>query len=82
MRRFLVVAGAVIVGQFNMQTWKVSRCWVLEGTATVTATTPGPFYLSRDAGLGGWMIWAPVLHGDLDAAARTMGFKSAKDCGS
>ena len=57
------------------------RCWFRDGVDFKSpAPGPGPFWLNRDDNLNGWLQFAPVLHGDRDAAARAMGFAGAKDC--
>lgn len=77
----LVAMGAMLVmAQFDSEAIP-QRCWFV-GDVHMRAvpTWPGPYYLSRDTIWGGWLEWAPVLKGDRDAAARLVGFKSAKEC--
>lgn len=79
--RGLILLGAMVMAQFNLDDPSSRRCWFVDHVALKASPAwPGPFYLNRDKDFDGWLIWAPVLRGDRDAAARTVGFKTAKDC--
>lgn len=73
------VATLLIVGQLVGPS--AGRCWFMDGVdLKLPLPGPGPYWLNRDATLNGWLMFAPVLNGDRDAAARAMGFSGAKDC--
>lgn len=83
MRLGVIAVGLILVAQID-GTAKPVRCWAIEGVALKPGDrgpATGPYWLSHSILLDGWLMFQPVLKGDTNAAARAMGFKSAKECG-